>query len=287
MKKIIVPIDFSELSQTGLELAILLSKPLEAQIEMVHVIKIEKNTFPSMEKLALTRIQQLFENLLGKYKKLYPEIEITYIIKEGKIHEEVVNQAKAYRDSLIVTSTHGFSGWEELFIGNNAYKIVASSLYPVLTIRGNKIPDQIKKIVLPLDNTPETREKVPYTAKLAGTLKAEVDVATVSLSHLPDLQDKLNDYGIQVCKYFTQHNIKNSLVQLTGNNLTDITIDYALSERADLVSIMTEQEKSISNILLGSFTHQMINKSPVPVLLFPTKQIGIITESFKTEGINY
>jgi nucleotide-binding universal stress UspA family protein len=287
MKNIIVPVDFSRISLNGMDLALLLSKYLEARIQMVHIIKKEENIYHSEEKIHNSRIRESFEAITEKYKKSNPGIKLDYIIKEGKVYEEVVNQANAFKDSLIVTSTHGASGWEELFIGSNAYKIVASSSRPVFTIRGNKVPGQIKKILLPLDITAETREKVPFTAKLAAALEAEVFVVTVNMSNITDIQDKLNDYSLQVSGYLEKHKIKNSVSHVHGTNITDMTIDYALKEKADLISIMTEQEKSISNILLGSYAHQMINKSPVPVVLFPSRQVGVITESFLTEGIKY
>ncbi len=287
MKNIIVPVDFSQISLNGLNLAVLLSKYLKARIQIVYVVKKEENIFSSEEELENERIQESLESITVKYKKSIPELEFDSIIKKGKVYEEVVNQANAYKDSMIVTSTHGASGWEELFIGSNAYKIVASSSRPVFTIRGNNVPEQIKKIVLPLDITPETREKVPFTANLATALGAEVHVVAVNSSNLEDIKDKLNEYAAQVCRYMAKHNIKNSSAQIHGSNITDITIDYALNVKADLISIMTEQEKSVSNILLGSYAHQMITKSAVPVLLFPSRQIGIITESFITEGIKY
>ncbi len=287
MKQIIVPIDFSQLSLPGLHLALVLARHLESGIEMVHVLKKEENIPDVDKKDRWNEVEQSFQKIVEEYSKTRPTIKIDYIIKEGKIYEEVASQAEAYKDSIIVTSTHGSSGWEEFFVGSNAYKIVTSSSRPVFSIRGNNIPAQIKKIVLPLDNTLETREKVPFTTKLAERLGSEVQVVTVSSSDFPDIQARMNDYAIQVCHYLTHHHIKNTLEHITGNNITDITIDYALDKKADLISIMTEQDKSIANLLLGSYAHQMINKSPLPVLLFPTKQVGIYTESFKTEGINY
>ncbi|MFO7659043.1 MAG: universal stress protein [Bacteroidales bacterium] len=145
----------------------------------------------------------------------------------------------------------------------------------------------MKHIVLPIDTTPETREKVPFTTALAILLVAKVDILTISEFDLPDILQRLSEYALQVSMYMNQFGVKNSINHANGMNQTDITIEFAQSKQADLISIVTEQEKSISNILLGSHAHQMINKSPVPVLLFPTRQIGVISESFKTEGINY
>jgi nucleotide-binding universal stress UspA family protein len=288
MKRIIVPTDFSELSMSGLNLAVLLAPYFKAKIELVHVInKAEYNLSLGEEELKLAEIHEKFATIIEGVKTQNPELEINNIVKEGKIYKEIIHQAEAFSDSYIITSTHGASGWEQFFTGSNAYKIAASSSKPVFTIRGKNIPSQIKHIVLPIDSTPETREKVPLTTTLAVLLGAKVDILTVTEFDYPDLLKRLNDYALQVSRYMDRFNVENSIHHVNGSNQTDITIDFAQSKRADLISIMTEQETSLSNILLGSSAHQMINKSPIPVLLFPTKQIGIISESFKTEGINY
>jgi len=288
MKKIIVPTDFSELSKTAFELALLLASKVKANIELVHVVSPDDNTITLGEKQI--RIKDLEEKLSEKVKKSnekYPEVDIEFILKEGKVYKEVTSQAESIKESVIVTSTHGSSGWEDFFTGSNAYKIVASSARPVFTIRGKEIPKQINKIVLPLDTTPETREKVPFTAKVASLFDAEIHIVTVLTSDIRDLTHSLKEHAILVKKYLSKYNIESKIEQLHGDNITDMTIDYANKVKADMISIMSEQEKSLSNILLGSYAHQMINKSNLPVLVFPAKQIGIISESFKTQGINY
>jgi hypothetical protein len=47
---------------------------------------------------------------------------------------------------------------------------------------------------------------------------------------------------------------------------------------------MTEQEKSASNLLLGNFAHQMINKAYIPVLSFPNYHLRVIAEDIWTLG---
>ena len=285
MKQIIVPIDFSELSLKGLDLALLISRYLKSNIEMVHVMQNKKNIYAAEAGVEHKTVEHHFDNLIKKYKDA--KTGLSYVVKEGKIHDEIISQAGSHEDSIIVTSTHGNSGWEELFMGSNAYKIVASSTCPVFTIRGENIPKSIKKIILPLDITPETREKVPFTSKLARAFNAEVSIVTVHSSDSFEIKDTLKNHAKQVVNYLNYLNIKNSLAELYGSNLTDITIEYAVNEKADLISIMSEQEKSFANLLLGSYAHQMINKSPIPVACFPTKQIGVITEAFQTLGVNY
>ena len=175
--------------------------------------------------------------------------------------------ADKYEDALLLLSTHGESGFEELFIGGNAYKIISHSQIPVITVRRSKIPSNIDKIVLPLDITFQTREKVPYTVELAKAFSSKIHLLTIRLSNLKSIEKKLHQYAEQVASYLDNHKIPYTVEHLHGSNLTDLTLDYARSIDADLISIMTEQEKSASNLLLGNFAHQMINKAFIPVLI--------------------
>jgi nucleotide-binding universal stress UspA family protein len=56
------------------------------------------------------------------------------------------------------------------------------------------------------------------------------------------------------------------MVELEANNLTTSTIEYAQKIGANLISIMTDQEKATKNLLMGPFASQMVNHSPMPVL---------------------
>jgi nucleotide-binding universal stress UspA family protein len=278
MKTIIVPIDFSDESLDGLNMAMMLAKKTGANIQMAYVIgkKTDNNELPEKENQVAKR---KFEDILQKCKSGGNiNCALNYIIKEGKIFSEVTALADKFEDSVIVLSTHGESGFEELFIGGNAYKIASHSKNPVITVRKGKIPPNIGKIVLPLDITLQTREKVPYTAKLAKLFGSEIHLITVSGSHLKSIEKKLYKYTEQVCSYFWDHDIPYKVEHLQGGNLTDLILNYSESVDADLISIMTEQERSVSNLLLGTYAHQMINKASVPVLSFPTYHLGNYAE---------
>ncbi|MGA1977069.1 MAG: universal stress protein [Bacteroidales bacterium] len=117
MKTIIVPLDFSDESLTGLNMALMLASKTGANIQMVHFIG--KNTgdyYKQMEnenQLAKSK----FEEILQKYKeKSNLNFTLSYMIKEGKIFKEIADLADNYEDALTVLSTHGASGFEELFM---------------------------------------------------------------------------------------------------------------------------------------------------------------------------
>jgi nucleotide-binding universal stress UspA family protein len=285
MKTIIVPLDLSDESLNGLNLAMMMATKTGANILLVHVIG--KNTgdyYEQMEKenqLAQTK----FEGILRKYKeKVNLNFTLSYLIKEGKIFKEIADLADKHEDALTVLSTHGASGFEELFIGGNAYKITSHSRNPVITVRRSKIPSNIDNIVLPLDLTFQTREKVPYTVELAKKFGSKIHLLTIRLSNLKSIEKRLHQYAEQVVSYLDTHKIPYTVEHLHGGNLTDLTLDYSRSIDADLISIMTEQEKSASNLLLGNFAHQMINKAYIPVLSFPNYHLRVTAEDIWSLG---
>jgi nucleotide-binding universal stress UspA family protein len=286
MKNIIVPLDFSHESLTGLNMSLMLAKKSGANIQMVHVIS--KNVDSNIELFEKENqlVKRKFEEIMLKCKEGGNiNCALNYTIKEGKIFSEISDYADQFEDSLIVLSTHGESGFDEFFIGGNAYKIISNSKHhPVITVRKSKITSNIDRIVLPLDMTLQTREKVPYTVKLAKLFNSEIHLITVKSSRLKSIDKKLHKYAGQVSSYFDTNKIKYTVEHLYGGNLTDTILDYAVSVNADLISIMTEQEKSVSNLLLGTYAHQMINKSYIPVLAYPTYKLSTIAEDVWTLG---
>ena len=285
MKTIIVPLDLSDESLNGLNLAMMMATKTGANILLVHVIGKNTGDYNEQMEKETQLAQTKFEGILRKYKeKVNLNFTLSYIIKEGKIFKEIADLADKHEDPLTVLSTHGTSGFEELFIGGNAYKITSHSRNPVITVRRSKIPSNIDNIVLPLDMTFQTREKVPYTVELAKKFGSKIHLLTIRLSNLKSIEKRLHQYAEQVASYLDTHKIPYTVEHLHGGNLTDLTLDYSRSIGADLISIMTEQEKSASNLLLGNFAHQMINKAYIPVLSFPNYHLRVTAEDIWTLG---
>lgn len=197
-----------------------------------------------------------------------------YKIRDGKVHKEIVNQAKYHDAHLIVAGTHGSSGFEEFWIGSNAYKIVTYAPCPVITIRRDEdINNDIKSIVVPIDSTRQTRQKVPFISTLAKGLNAKINLLSLYSTKSDNIRDLVDRYTNQTKEYLEEREIPYEIFQRESKNLTVSTIDFAKEINADLIGIMTEQETTASNLLLGPYAQQMVNHSPVPILSYHNKSI--------------
>lgn len=218
-------------------------------------------------------ITSLFDQLIEKYGPQLKHGEMTYKIRKGKVHAEVANQAK-YSDAMIVIAgTHGVSGFEEFWIGSNAYRIVSHAPCPVITVRTSYESDSdIKRIVIPIDSTLETRQKIPFSTKLAKYFNAEVHVLSLYTTSIRAVRNKVDNYSKQVAKYLEDENVNYIIEAVEAENVTNSTIDYAKKVDADIIAIMTEQETTTANLFLGAYAQQMVNHSPIPVLNIHAKE---------------
>ncbi|HKK59202.1 MAG TPA: universal stress protein, partial [Salinivirga sp.] len=245
MKHVLVPVDFSEDSVNALEMAIAFANEMGHDVRMIHVIKdavFYQRNF-SLTNLIDVKNETVINNLKKLVEQYKPKARhnLDFRIRSGKVYNEIANQAKYGEAELIVIGSHGTSGFEELWLGSNAYKVVNNSPCPVLSLRNSYKRHQINRIVLPIDDTPETRQKIPYTARIAKKFNAEMHLLQVSDTKKENVLQRINDYANQVARFLKNNDIDYLHEAITGNNLTDITIDYAMRKDADLISIMTEQ----------------------------------------------
>jgi nucleotide-binding universal stress UspA family protein len=282
MSKIIVAIDFSECSINAFLHALSIAQHCSNDLILIWVEKpsSEKDKFEKQAGDPSREVKKQFEELILKYQ---PELKgkISYKLRKGTVYKEITKEAKESKATLIIAGTHGASGFEEFWIGSNANKIVSASPCPVITIRaGINIMRPLTKIVLPIDKTVETRQKATFTGYLAKKHDAEVHILSLYTSSVKAIRQDVNIYAGQVELYYKQEGIKYQMASMVCNNISDSMIEYAKKIEANLISIMTEQESTTSNLWMGPYAHQTVNHSPIPVLSIHSKETYAVGSAF-------
>lgn len=281
MKDILVAIDFSKGSLHALDYAIEFANHVKSNVIMVWVDSHINPDFaftPEVNESRQEAGKNLESILKSKKSKLKPG-KLSYKLRKGKVYQEIANQAKANDASLIIAGTHGVTGYEEFWIGSNAYRIVSYAPCPVITVRYdfNIQPQGITSIVLPIDSTLDTRQKVPFSVQVAKLFQADIHLLALYTTNIKAVHRKVDNYARQVQKLLDEAGINYSTESMFADNITNAAIEYAGKVDADLIAIMTEQETTASNILLGPFAQQMVNHSPIPVLSIQPKEIYAIS----------
>ncbi len=142
IKKILVPIDFSNYSKNLLSYANGFAETFDAKIFLIHVVEpiiypvdfsMGQIDFPATDSnltnKAKEELKNMANNLIGK------NIKTEIIVKSGKPFVEINETARELDVDLIIIATHGHTGVEHLLFGSTAEKVVRKAPCPVLTLR--------------------------------------------------------------------------------------------------------------------------------------------------------
>ncbi len=133
----------------------------------------------------------------------------------------------------------------------------------------------LETIIVPLDSTTETRQKVPFAARMAKTFGSTIHLLGLYTSDSKDIRGLVNGYIDQVEKYLEKYEVKHVTEFVEAKkNLTVTTLEYADKVNADLIVIMTEQEKALTSWLIGTYAQQMLTLSKHPILSIRPEEIS-------------
>jgi nucleotide-binding universal stress UspA family protein len=273
IKKILVPTDFSDTGLLALEHASFLARLMKAELILLHVLPMSEYHFEIPEQVMRIDNQEEINRIVEhKLAEVATETRTKYGIlprtlsTRGKIANEVMQIAQDEKVDLIIMGTHGAKGFEELLIGSNAHKVVSLAPCPVITVQTHATKIGFTNIVLPIDRSTHSREKVEVAIKLAslynskihllGLLESSDSADNVKLQIVLDqVQSAIEKEGL----IFTRHTVK-------GAHIAAEALKYGSSVDADLIIIMTDHESALTGLFMGPLAKQIVNHSRIPVM---------------------
>jgi universal stress protein A len=147
IKRILVPVDFSQPSMQALDYAIEFGQPFKPEFVLLHVL--EPIYYPGaadmygpgydmglvyqeLERAGRDQLSRLATKLQKK------RLTVRTLLRVGTAYHAIVETARKLRADLIIMSTHGRTGLSHVVMGSVAEKVVRSAACPVLTVRGQE-----------------------------------------------------------------------------------------------------------------------------------------------------
>jgi len=273
MKNILVAIDFSKNAEHALEYALVYAEKLDASIHLIWVDKtmLEETVFETISGDVRVEKKEYLKKLTTKYKDKIASGKFDVILRKGKVYQEIAKVAKQINADIIFAGTHGVSGYEQHWIGSNAYRIVTQAPCPVCTIRSSyKFNGEINKILLPLDNSLETKEKLPFVINLALKFNSKVYLLKVYNTNISIIKKRIDRFGDDAVKCLEESGVNYTMDSIDVNNVPASIIEYSTKNNIDLITIMTGQ--NTTNKFLGPYSKQLINNSIIPIISVRAKE---------------
>jgi nucleotide-binding universal stress UspA family protein len=277
---ILVPTDFSEQSLLALEQSYPLARSINVEITLLHVIQEQNSPFilslftkdasdqekDEYEETCFSRLVQICESATKN-----SGIKINPLLLKGKVSEKITEVARdVYARFIVMAANSSDPEHKKAFIGSTASNIISDAPCPVLTFNGKNIRENFNTIILPLDLTKETSQKLNKAIEIARYYSSTVRIVSVFLTGEQEILDRLTLQLKEAKEYIEKRDIYCTAQIVNGNKATGTLIsfilEYAYEQDGDLIMIMTQQEKNLREKFIGSTAQEVISQSRIPVL---------------------
>lgn len=261
---ILIPIDFSKQSLIAIEQSYNLAKHLNAKLILMHA---DPNS---------NHDHQIEMDLLTSKTKLESGLEVESINLKGDVYELTDLKAAELGSALIVVGLDTQVRFRSFFGGSNVSKFLKNAPCPVITIRSTDNRNSCRNILMPIDLSAESREKVGIVVQLAHFYKADVRIVSVFSPNDEKYENNLLPYLNQVKKYIKDRGVNCTNKSIPSNNVAEAIVTYANNNDCDLIVQMNKRDLSLGEMFGGAVSEKIVETSNVPVLsINPMKRESI------------
>jgi nucleotide-binding universal stress UspA family protein len=272
MKKILVPVDFSQQSQDALDVAHQLAKKLKAHLQLVHVLEIplpdDEVPVSRIEVLPMEYMRRAKEGAIEQLEALVKQqhisdVKIDYQVQSGNPYRSIIRELVKNPVDLIVMGSKGASGDKEVWVGSNAERMVRLAHCPVLVVKEKFPVDRIKNIVFATalrEYEPEALHELKELQKAFGAHLHLLRVNTIgNFMEDPFVKERLRELA-------DTHQLKNYTIRTYSDiEEEDGIIHYAEEVKADMIAMTTRGRRGLMHLLSGSKAEDVTNHTRLPV----------------------
>ena len=272
INKIVVPLDFHEQSMIALEQTRGIAKFMNAEIIILYIIE-QSDIIPSIfrkseqEKVVHEELKKRLDDLAVSTSEKF-KLTVSVRIEKGKVYEQILKVSSEVKARFIIMGKNDAEEGYKRLIGANTSHVIANSDCPVITIKGKDHNLGVKNIVLPLDLTKKTREKVFNAVSFGLHFNSAIWMVSVLTGGISVKQSRIYAKMKRAKSMIEENGVPCNIKLFKKTDIPDYELitQYALDIEADLIMIMTHQESDFRDHYIGKFAHEIINRSEIPVM---------------------
>lgn len=294
-KKILLPLDGSELAERAIEPALMLAKQVNGKVILLQapvmdlvvshpvaggygVLLPEQSSEQAFEEA-----NQYLDQVQNKYR--HPEVTLMKLVLEGDPASLIVDTAIAEKADLIVMSTHGRSGLDRFIMGSVTEKVLQKAPCPVLALRSG---EPIQRVLITLDGSGMAESAVQPGLDLARGLGAQPTILRVDnqeayldqreLNEINQLEpglaeqvmegfyNRIPDYVKRIVAEYEQEEGEIETAVAEGDP-ADYILRVAADKNSDVIVMATHGRTGLRRWLYGSTTHKVMRAANRSMLI--------------------
>ncbi len=262
---LLIPIDFTEQSLLAIKQAYNLAKYTHSKIVLLH----------TYEKVGQERLEDL--KALTTKTETESGVPTEFMNVKGNIYSEVPKISEEIKATLVIVGLESHMKAKNI-VGASASKMIRECICPVISIRGKDHKDGCENILLPLDLSRESREKVDVAIQFAKYFGASIRILAVFSLSDAAYENQLLAYSHQVKQYIKSKGISCSNKSMASDHLAETIVEYANKIESDLIIIMNKPNLSIKEFFSGTEAQKVVDVSNLPVMTInPSKKESLMS----------
>ena len=274
MKKILVPIDFSDQAKYACKVAASIAKKANCEIILLHMLDIPSTSIDPAGGGNLQGGAQSIYYLKGIHKefekfKAFSFFEGLTLIESVRFHKTfngVIEESKKKNVDLIVMGSQGATGLKEMLVGSNTEKVVRYSHIPVLVIKEDIEDFKFENMIFASDFGAESKANFQKVLDFTSIFKVKL--------HLLFINTLRNFESTKVSKERLENYVSDfDIDEYSLNIYNDTTIEEGILNfgkeiNADLIGIYTHGRSGLSQLFNESISKELANHALRPVITF-------------------
>ncbi len=290
-KRILCPMDFSELSDLALKYAVMGAREFDAELVLLHAhfFELPKYFVPENAETIIASLDRAKADIRDSLKQyavkilgsMADDLKVDFRVMDQHPTQTIMSSIKEENCDLIVMGTHGLRGVKRFLMGSITESIVRESPIPVFTIRQkvhdfievrnpDAIPD-IKRVLCPWNLSSASRPALDAAVSLADRFKARLSVL-----YIPEGDEDANVDEIKDQIGAEAGDIKNypcpvEVIVRQGNRAEEI-VKQAQEYQEDIIVMAAVHKSFLEETFLGRTVELVMRHAPTPVLITPISQ---------------
>lgn len=290
LQHILVATDFTASADRALEAAIMLAKPFNSRISLLHVISGD-NLSDKMGAFIEKSIQDQLEKRAIKIKSAHQSVG-NLMIEKGVPFERIIYVAQEKDVNVVVAGAGDNKDNENFKLGTTVQKLVRKNQIPLWVVKNEEI-HPLRKIICPVDFSDAAKRALQNAINLAENFNAELNIVHVYIpvhvasarfqNDTKEENDKRREeQKLELMEFVAQFNldrVKSSITLLQGEPYVEI-LKETRAGGYDLLLMGTTGKTLLSKLLMGSVTEKVTRE--IPCNFITTKAINITNDYFES-----
>ncbi len=275
MKKILVPVDFSEASDNAFVYALEMAKRLKADLVLLHTFEIPIVDSQAMpinyatiyDTIELTNLEH-FKEKMPKLHAIAEErnlnhIAMSHIMMDGDLLVSIKKVIAQEDIDMVVMGTNGAEGWWDSFIGTNTGAVITAVSVPVLSVPAEAKFQKIENIAFTTRFRKKDIEALIKVLFFAKRFHAKVKCLYVKTPNSDVTEDTVRRWQSH---FEDEDNLQFFIVP--NENVLETIEDFLVSQEVDMLAMLTYKRNFFVELFTKTTTQQLSYHLPTPILAF-------------------